>query len=375
MKRILLFLVLAAGSTCCVNIEKQISQGRYDEAISNSIDKLQGKAKKKTKYVVGLEDAFKKALNRDLSQIENLKSSNPADADLKIVRLLDKIEKYQSTILPLLPLKDKDGYEAKFNFKDISSERKEHQELAGNYLLQEAKKKLETKDKKAAREAYTQLQEYKKITGSTSTLLTVAKEAGISYFIVFAEIGDKISLSRNAADAFLNVNVSGLDRDWQIVHNREEKNRSYDYEVVFTFDNFEISPEKENTREYQDKKEIDEDTGRKDREGKKIYRKKEVKADVIEVYQFKEIIAKGELFIIDRKTKKEVFKDGIIAKKTFENYASTFKGDKQALSDISLRRIGGKPLPFPKNELMLQDVIQIIQDEHLAALKKQYTKY
>lgn len=379
--RFLFFLTVAFSVSNCVSVEKQIKNGLYDEAITRSISKLKGKKKKAPKYVLGLEEAYKQALNRDLGQIEHLKKSNPKDADLQIVRLFDRIEKYQSQIVPLLPLKDKHGYKADINLIDVSEGRASHENQAADYLYKQALLKLETGRKgakKDARAAFAQLKEMEGIAGSNSLvsgLLDESKLLGTSFFEVVPQIGSKLNLSSRTADLFLDFRGLDLSSTWQTVHYENNKKVKYDYEVNFIFETFTISPEKENTREYQDKKEIEEDTGKKDREGKKITVKKEVAANVIELYQFKEIIATGFIVINDLKTGKEVFSDRLDTKKTFENYASTFKGDERALSDISRRRVGGRPLPFPSNDIMLDDAIKILKSDLQSSLKKQYTKY
>jgi len=57
-----------------------VSSGNYDQAITTALDKLKTNKNRKRKndYVVMLEDAYYKAMDRDLNTIDHLKKdSNP----------------------------------------------------------------------------------------------------------------------------------------------------------------------------------------------------------------------------------------------------------------------------------------------------------
>lgn len=381
MKINLLLITILSFSLSCVSIEKQINRGNYDQVVNSAVSKLKGKKKKSPKFVIGLEEALELALKRDIDQINALKSGNVKDADLQILRLYEKIENRQNQVKPLLPLRDKHGYLADINLINVTDERSKYENRATDFLYESALenlRKARAGNKASARKAYEQVKEMEGISGISNTtkgLLQESKELGITYFIVNPFINKNISLSKQATDQFLNFNLTDFSTTWQEAHLKKDRLKKYDYEVNFIFDDFKISPEKENTREYQDKKEIDEDTGRKNANGEKIMRKKEVIANVIELYQFKELRALGTLVITDLNTKKEIYTKSIEAVQVFENYASTYKGDERALSDISRRRIGGKPLTFPPNEVMLDDAIVRLKGDLLNLLKKEYSKY
>ncbi|MEL6720687.1 MAG: hypothetical protein AAFP82_18425, partial [Bacteroidota bacterium] len=46
----------------------------------------------------------------------------------------------------------------------------------------------------------------------------------------------------------------------------------------------------------------------------------------------------------------------VAADKMFEHYASTFQGDKRALSELTCRRIGNRPIPFPSDASLVYEV-------------------
>ena len=79
----------------------------------------------------------------------------------------------------------------------------------------------------------------------------------------------------------------------------------------------------------------------------KIPRKVIIKARVLETFQQKEARVAGVLEFYDNHTKEVIRRENITADAIFENYASTFQGDRRALSADSKKRIGNRPLPFP----------------------------
>ena len=114
--RLLLLGLVAAFLFACKAPMDMIEQGNYDKAISASLKKLRGKKKKKEKYVQGLELAFNRATERDVGTIKALRHENdPANWE-RIYTLFRQIERRQAKVRPLLPLVDKDGYQANFRF-------------------------------------------------------------------------------------------------------------------------------------------------------------------------------------------------------------------------------------------------------------------
>jgi len=61
----------------------------------------------------------------------------------------------------------------------------------------------------------------------------------------------------------------------------------------------------------------------------------------------------GRLEVRDIRNNNILDNSGITVDYVFENYASTFRGDRRALSRDSRNRIGNTPRPFPRNEDMI----------------------
>lgn len=380
MKTIITILALWICFSC-TSVKKELDNGRYKQAVSLAVSKLKGKKNKSPKFVVGLEEAYEYYLQEKLTQAEDLKRKPAAGADLKLLKIYEEIENVQASIRPLLPLTDKNGYKADIQLMDVSAELARYRNKAADYLYASALENLEkgTKgNKTAARQAYKELKEMEGIAGTTTHVRKLQEDAqlaGMTHILLETEISPKISLNKAGTESFRDLKAEKLNKTWQTVHLSPDRRQKYDYEITLVLNDFEISPEKESTREYQDKKEIEEDAGSSSRDNEKIKRKKEVTADVIELYRFKEAVVKGQLIIYDRNTRKELYNEEVNAIQTFENYASTFKGDKRALSDVSLKRIGGKPVPFPGNDQILTDALALLKKNMLAKAAERYAAF
>src|SRR5690606_16537154 len=125
MRKILLFLSVLAISCASKQTRNSLLSGDYDEAIETATESLKRDRDKKSKQdlVYMLEEAFAKAKERDLRNIDLWKKEkNPANYQ-KIYNTYVQLESRQEKIRPLLPLKLLDrNRNAHFPFDDYSKE-------------------------------------------------------------------------------------------------------------------------------------------------------------------------------------------------------------------------------------------------------------
>ncbi|MEL6945502.1 MAG: hypothetical protein AAFO82_22845, partial [Bacteroidota bacterium] len=81
-----------------------------------------------------------------------------------------------------------------------------------------------------------------------------------------------------------------------------------------------------------------------------------VSALVLESYQRKFASIEARLELRERRTRNLISSDRLQADAMFEHYASTFQGDKRALSELTCRRIGNRPIPFPSDASLVYEV-------------------
>lgn len=352
--------------TSCASADKLVETGNYDQAIELAIRKLAGKKNKKVKYVQALEVAFAEVTERDMRAAERLKAYGDEANWEKINEIYRRIGRRQDAVSPLLPLIDKEGIKANFQFVRIESLERESRENAAAYLYDQALDLMERGrkgDRLAARTAYDQLSQiskYYRTYRDRENLMQTALDLGTSYILVDVENQAPVILPRGFEDEVTRFGVRDLDSKWRVYHTSRDPQINYHYQAIMRLTNIELSPEMVRERRYEDTKEIEDgfeyvldENGNvaKDTLGNdiKIPRKVWISARVLEVHQSKVAQISGRLDLIDLQTNSLVDTQPIGVEAVFENYASTFQGDKRALSKESRRRIGNSPMPFPSD--------------------------
>ena len=370
----LLFLFACGG-----NPRKIMESGDYEAAIERSIDKLRGDRKKDPETVQTLELAFQKATAEDLRRINGLKSAGRADNWADVVRLYQKIERRQNRLNPLLPLVDKDGYQANFRFVDTAQPLNEARDRAaefyyerGGKLLTEARLDQDPDKARAAYEALERIRDYRENYRNVRQLQREAHQLGTVHLVFRFRNGSQSIVPSNFERELLRTGSADLNSFWREFHTTRARGVDYDYEVVMNLTDIEVTPEREQQRAYIDTKEIEDgfdyvldENGnvQKDTSGNdiKVTRYTNISAEVLEVFQSKYARLRGRLEYFDLRTDNLLVSEPVQVEAIFENYASTFSGDKRALSAESRRRIGNQPVPFPTDEELLLDAANLLK--------------
>jgi len=372
LSNLFLAVLMTSLLVACMSPEKLLEHGNYDAAIYKSVDKLVGK-KKKEKYVRALEEAFFKATNRDMATINRLKQGDDPDKWARIHKLTQQIEKRQKRVEPLLPLIDRNGIGAEFKFVKVNALEQEARSNAalqhynqGLALLQKAEKG----DKKAARSAYAELKaintyytQYK----NKEELMERSKFLGTTHVLVSMENRSHAILPSDFERDLLQLDTRGMNSFWTTYYTNELSSIDFDYEAVLRITNLDVSPGQIREREFEENKEIEDgfeyvldENGNvaKDTLGNDIKRPRNVivSALVLESYQRKLASIEARLELRDRKTRNLISSERLQADAIFEHYASTFQGDKRALSENTCRRIGNRPVPFPSDASLVYEV-------------------
>ncbi|HMQ60749.1 MAG TPA: hypothetical protein PKE06_08775 [Flavilitoribacter sp.] len=355
----------------CTSPQELVESGNYDQAIEMAVRKLAGKKNKKVKYVQALEDAFAKITDQDMRLADRLKSEGRPENWSKINDVYRRIRHRQELIEPLLPLIDKEGIKANFRFvrvDDLELESKEkaaeYQYNLGKQLIAESKT---TGDKLVARQAYAELEKISRYYNNyrdRKQLMDQALDLGTTYVVFHMNNRSNTVIPREMEQELLRFGVQDLNSQWRVFHTNPQPGVAYDYKVEMNLNRLDVGPEVVKEREYVDSKEIEDgfdyvldERGnvKKDTAGNdiKIPKKVLVKARVLEVFQTKVASVSGRIEWYDLHNNQLMESQPLTADAVFENYASTFQGDKRALSDQSRKRIGNRPLPFPTNEALL----------------------
>lgn len=373
----------------CTSIETLVESGNYEETIRLAQRRLTGKQKKSPKLVEALEKAFNKVTARDMSAAKSMAESGAPNWE-RIYDIYNNIARRQDALQPILPLVDKRGYQAQFRFANVGPLLSQAADRAAAQLYADGLRELNygrSGAKASARAAYNyfrRIGKYHRNYRDSYTLMREAEQLGIVYIAVEMTNNSGGFLPRGFENELLRVRTSDLDDKWRVYDFTRRSDRAYDYNARIMIENIRVSPERISERSYSDEKEItdgeeyvlDADGNvAKDSLGNDITRPRlvVVRADILEVYQTKSALVSGALVLYDNVARRVVDESRLTAEAVFENYASTFRGDRRALSRQSRQRIGNQPLPFPTNEALILDAAEVLKPQLTRRLAGSYS--
>ncbi len=380
--------ILVFAFPACTSVETLVESGNYEETIRLAQRRLTGKQKKNPKLVAAFEQAFNKVTARDMARARSLANEVTPNWG-RVYDIYANIDRRQEAILPILPLVDKRGYQAEFRFAKVDNLLNEAASNAAAQLYADGQRTLtegRQGNKAAAREAYNYFRKINKYTRNyrdSYALIREAEALGVVYISVEMVNNTGSFLPRGFESELLRVRTSNLDDKWRSYDFTKKPGFAYDYDARIMIEDIRVSPERVSERTYIDEREITDgeeyvldENGNvaKDSLGNDITRPREVivRADILEVYQNKTAIVSGALVLYDNLARRVVDEERLTAEAIFENYASTFRGDRRALSSQSRRRIGNQPLPFPSNESLILDAAGVLKPQLTERLAGSY---
>lgn len=373
MKQLLLTTVLLLVLTSCSGrkeIEKAISHGNYDEAISDAIKKLETNKDKKRKqdYVIMLEAAYYKAIERDLKTIKHLKKDGNPEQYKTIYELYQNLNARQNAIKAILPLKIGSKY-LNLKFDDYVNEIVDYRYKTSDYLIDQGITLLDAQDKYKSREAYNIFKYIDEINPNfeeVRDLLTEAHQKGTDYVSVSIENETHQIIPQRLEDDLLNFDTYGLNQFWTVYHANTLTNIKYDYSMQLQLKRINISPERIKERQILRERDIIDGwkyqldlngNVMKDSLGNDIKIDKiiTVKARLFEFEQEKSSQVIAEVVYTDLISNQLIDNFTIDSGFVFENLYATYRGDKRALTREDLEITKNRRLVFPSNEQMVFD--------------------
>ena len=337
-----------------------LSNGDYDGAIYRASEALNTNKSSKGKqdYVYLIEEAFAKAKERDLRDIEMLqKDGNPANFE-KIYNTYLQLNNRQEKIRPLLPLYLlKESRNAYFPFDDYSTQIVKSKEALSKYLYDNSKNLMKENNKMAFRKAFDDFAYLEKINPGykdVSKLMAEAQYKGTDYVSVYTKNETQMIIPARLESDLLNFSTFGLDDKWTVYHNNRQKGINYDYGLIVNFRQINISPEQIKEREFIKEKEI---VGVKNPLDNKTTSdsKKTIKVTIYEYKQLKSCNITAKVDYIDFKTNQLLNTFPISSEFIFEYIYAKYNGDKNACDSEYLKYFDRKSVPFPSNEQMVYD--------------------
>jgi len=365
-------LIFMIGCNSSKKIEKTIAKGDYDKAIVKSVKKLSSnkQKKKKEKFIVLLEGVFKKAVDRDNSNLIRFKSDNNPAVIEQVYETYIALDQRQELIKPILPLYiNSENRNANFEFVDYVTKINDSKNTLSDYLFSNANKLLLNNTIEDARKAYAELEYLKKINPSFNNIDALLDEAhfkGTHFVLVDLKNQTNQIIPRRLEDDLLNFDTYDLNKFWTVFHSEKRDDIQYSYLLDLVFRRIDVSPERYIEkqilveREIKDGKQYLLDTDGhvvKDSlgNGVKIDKYITVKSDFFEVHQEKACHINTEVILIDKKTNKEVESFPLESEFVFLNDFAEMTGDKRALDNYQVELLAKHEIPFPLNEQIIFD--------------------
>ena len=388
MKTLLYTLILFTSFGSCRKLEKMVERGEYNDAIVYATEKLAGKKKKKTSHVQALEEAFLKITERDLEQIDYLNAiDNPQNWD-EIIAIAEDIQYRQDRIRPFLPLVSKDGYEAKFDMVDTYKIKVDAIAGAADFHYENGVEQLEIArvedDPYAARKAYNILgtaltynADYK----DSHTLRREAKELGIVNILVDVVNEIPTLIPTHTEEELLLLDLSRANSLWRKFHLSKSSEIEMDYIAQLELNHIDLGPEKETISYHTDKTKVKDGWEYvKDNQGReiidssgnkvKVDKFKTLRAEVKEVYRNKWATVGGSMKLIETETEGMISHKNLQVEALFEDYATSFRGDKRAVCKKDHPRLRNYSEPFPDDVELIDEATDLLKVDFLKALRK-----
>lgn len=374
MKKIttLLLLLIFVYSCGVKQTQSMLSDGDYDGAINRAAEglKTNKNAKGKQDYVYLMEEAFAKAKERDLRNIDMLaKDANPANFE-KVYNTYLQLNNRQEKIRPLLPLKLlKQGRDAYFPFDDYSTQIVNSKNALSKYLYDNSKLLLKTNDKMSYRRAYDDFAYLESINPGYKDVKQLMDEAqfkGTDFVNVFTKNETNMVIPVRLQNDLLDFSTFGLNDKWTVYHNNRQKGINYDYGLIVNFRQINISPEQIKEKEFIKEKQVKDGTKTlvdangnvvKDSLGHpiKVDNFKTIRANIYEFRQFKACQVTAKVDYVDFRTNQLIETFPLTSEFNFEYIYANYNGDKRACDDNYLLYFDRRAVPFPSNEQMVFD--------------------
>jgi len=380
--------MLAIGMIACSSPKKLLENENFDASIVKSIRKIRGaNDRAKLKHLATLGEAFAEANHRNLLTIERLKDERRTANWIQINRLYNNIISRQQKVAPYLDQAAELGVDLYAFMKDYGDEELASRKKAAFYFYKNAEENLvlaRLGDKIAARNAFYALEDIDKYFdrfNDKENLKLEAIELGREEILVNVVNRSRAIIPSRLGDRMLDFGVENLNDLFHQYYTNPTAVVEFDYQLNININDMIVTPESNEIDRYVDTREVADgfdyvldDNGNvlKDTSGNdiKVDRFKTIRARVEEIRQFKAVALSGNVEYFDMAGNRVLRTEDIAAEAIFENFAATYDGDRDALSDESRRKIGSRPLPFPQTEYMLEDAVDLIRPEILRTIRR-----
>ena len=356
--------ILVLSLFSCQSMKKSFESRDYDSVISQFLKENRFDDEELSMF----EQSFKAALERDKEKIATLKSLNNGDRWEEIFDLYTKINTRQNKVLRVLPLHYTNGDEAiieTFNFSNVLEESKQN---AAQYYYDQGLKLLNSGVKSSIRQSLDYFSASRKFYinyKDVNELMEQALAKGKNYVLLLVEKNPMLMVPPSFEQSILdNVKLTQKDQ-WVNVDYRRKENVVYDYVVKLNLYDIQVSPDALREINTIEEKTIEDGwqyvldangNVKKDSLGNDIKMPKysKIGCQVRETRMNKTVQVFGDATIYDAQTKDFIKNQKCTGNAAFDYSYFQINGNRDALSDATLRKLGNPPMLFPNSYDMVE---------------------
>ncbi|MEX2347553.1 MAG: hypothetical protein WD604_18150 [Balneolaceae bacterium] len=377
MKKYSFLILISIFMASCMSSQKMLQRGQYDRAIEKSAGKLAKKPGNEKELNV-LTEAFELANMFDLERIEFLEKEGLDESHVEIYDLYEQLNRRQN-IVRRLPSQVR----SQFSFVNYDDNIIESKAAAANISYRRGLDYLRQGGRINARRAYSEFETANSIYPGyedVNDMLVEAHQLGISHSLFMIENESEMILPEDFDEELRKVSLKDLNTFW-LNFDTNENDLDYNFFLVLSIKEIDISPESVDRRTYTETREIqdgmkydlDENGNvKKDSLGNdiRVPNMVTVSAEVQESVQQKTALVGGSLDIYDIVTDQLVKTDRISVEAVFSHSSAEFSGNSEALSEETARFAERSPVPFPGNEAMLMDAASLLKEQSKSIISR-----
>jgi len=368
MKRSLHFFTVAVVAvlltTGCYNaVEQQLQHGNYDAVLKASLDRMD-RSRKRDEYISMAHRAYDKVMGEDIDQISQLKARNSDNRNWgKIYYLYKRMDERQRILERYLPLTYLNGNEVDIELYNLDPVIEESREYAAAYHYDRAISYLEAGNRRAARYAYSELNDidqYFYDFKDVEALRAQAVNQGTNKILITFNKAYEVYLPESFTEELAYHDYERLMGPWSKLYREVPDSNIFDYAIELTVEHLEISPQHLKEIHYSEEQEVQDGTQPLvNEEGNYVT---DTSGNIIQVPKYKilychitewnqnrsALVVTG-FKIHDMRTQQLIVHQDLEDHAIFENTYARANGHLEILGPAIIQKLESLPQPFPND--------------------------
>lgn len=373
------FFFILISILSCQSIKNNFEKNDYEKVVSIFIQKKQNK-KISDEDIALFEKAYQLVLENDKKQIVSLKSINNGERWEQIFDVYTRINNRQNSIIKIWPILNSRNEEASIELFDLSAALEESRQNSAQYYYDQGLKLLNSGNKNSIRQSVDYFIASKKFYinyKDVNELIDQAQQKGKNYVLLVVDKNPYLMLPPAFEQSILDNVKMTQQNNWLHINYRKLDDIKYDYVVQLNLYDIKVSPDV--LKEYNTTEEktisdgwqyvLDERGNvKKDSLGNdiKIPKYKKITCQVRETRMSKTAQVFGDVTIYDAQQNDYIKSQKCIGNADFQYSYFQYNGDKNALSQTTLNKLGNQPTLFPTTFEMVErsksELIKCYQD-------------